>query len=195
MMRQRGLTLIEMLVVLMIAGMALALGYQSLSQWRIAETSLSGVSDDIRRQRLGQAWFEASIRALVPIAEEPFAGDARSMTGYSLSPVMAPPGGTTRIRWSVEEDDTGASLVLEEDGAERLRLPLGDARDVRFQYLDPDGEPHLQWPPALGMPQHLPAGIALVREGDGPTGIWSASVSGNPDPPLIPPRYEPGSDE
>ena len=32
----RGLTLLEMLVVLMIAGMALAIGFQSLGQWRRA---------------------------------------------------------------------------------------------------------------------------------------------------------------
>lgn len=190
-----GLTLIEMLVVLMIAGMALALGYQSLSQWRIAETSLSGVSDRIREQRLGQAWFETSIRALVPVSDAPFAGDGRTLSGLTLSPPVATPGGTTSIRWTVVDERGVTMLALEEHGEEQLLLPLDGARTAHFEYLDPDGEVHAQWPPSQGLHHHLPAAVVLVR-GDGDAGetFWAASVSGDPDPPQILQMYEPDSD-
>ena len=39
-MQQRGLTLLEMMVVLLIAGMAVALGFQSLGQWRRANAAI-----------------------------------------------------------------------------------------------------------------------------------------------------------
>ena len=39
--RARGMTLLEMLVVLGIAAMALTLGFQSLGQWRRADIAIS----------------------------------------------------------------------------------------------------------------------------------------------------------
>lgn len=187
-----GLTLIEMLVVLMIAGMALALGYQSLSQWRIAETSLSGLSDEIREQRLAQMWFEASVRSLLPVAEEAFAGDSEALSGVTLAPPVATPGGTTSIQWSLENDGSTTTLQLAEGDKDRLSLSLARTRAARFEYVDADGTAHPRWPPAQGLHDHLPAAVVLVREHQsGRTSVWAARVAGDPNPPLIPPMYEP----
>ena len=41
---QNGLTLLEMLVVLLIASMAISLGYQSLGQWQRANAAISNIS-------------------------------------------------------------------------------------------------------------------------------------------------------
>ena len=84
-----GLTLLEMMVVLMIAGMALALGYQSLAQWRRAETSIAGLGGDLRQQRLAQQWFESSLRGLLPVESAAFVGDAARLSGVTTRPVLA----------------------------------------------------------------------------------------------------------
>ena len=63
----QGLTLLEMMVALLIASMALALGYQSLAQWRLAEAAISGHNGTLRQERLAQQWLESSLRGLVPV--------------------------------------------------------------------------------------------------------------------------------
>ena len=189
-----GFTLVEMLVVLMIAGMALALGYQSLSQWRLASTRLTATSETLREARLGRAWFEGSVRALTPIADSPFSGDARTFTGVTLEPVLTHAGAPTLSEWSIEWRDGRALLALTE-GDERLELPLESDDTARFEYVDTTGRAHSQWPPPLGMADHLPASVVLLRTDQ--TGVsrpWAVSVSGIRNPPALAPMYEPDQD-
>lgn len=192
--RSAGFTLIEMLVVLMIAGMALALGYQSLSQWRLASERLTATSDTLRELRLGQAWFEGSVRALTPVAEAPFNGDARTFSGVTLEPVLARAGAPTSFEWSIRSEGGRALLELTE-GGEQLDLPLGRDGTARFEYVDAGGRTYSQWPPALGMSDHLPASIVLLRADEsGTSRPWAASISSVPNPPDIAPMYEPDQD-
>ena len=60
-----GLTLLEMMVVLMIASMALALGFQSLGQWRRASTAIATLGSATRHSTLTESWLRESLRGLV----------------------------------------------------------------------------------------------------------------------------------
>lgn len=175
-----GLTLLEMMVVLMIAGMALALGYQSLAQWRRAEASISGLGGDLRQERLAQQWFESSLRGLLPVEAVAFSGDAGHLSGITTRPVLASQGGASVVEWRI--DPQAPALLLEEDG-KSLRLPLATGT-TRFAYLDQEGKEHDQWPPKLGLHPHLPAAIALVQQpADGQRSrYWLAAIAGKPDP-------------
>ena len=190
--RVSGFTLIEMLVVLMIAGMALALAYQSLSQWRLASERLTATSGALREQRLAQAWFEDSIRGMTPVAERPFEGSADAFSATTLAASYGPPGVPTVIGWSIERTGTAASLVLVEAG-HRLALPLAEGTSAAFVYIDRDGASHDRWPPATGVADDLPASVAVVEYAAGGT-VWLATVKGVLIPPLIPPMFEPDSD-
>lgn len=184
-----GLTLLEMMVVLMIAGMALALGYQSLAQWRRAETSIAGLGGDLRQQRLAQQWFESSLRGLLPVESAAFVGDAARLSGVTTRPVLASQGGASAVEWRIDPETP--ALLLEEDG-KSLRLPLETTGTIRFVYLDQEGKEHDQWPPKLGLHPHLPAAIALVQQpanGQRPR-YWLAAIAGRPDPVEIL-MYEP----
>lgn len=189
----QGLTLLEMMVALLIASMALALGYQSLAQWRRAEAAISGQSGNLRQERLAQHWLESSLRGLVPIATTSFSGDSTQLAGITTRPVVASQGGLTSLHWRIEAD--GTTLLLEEDGQTlRLGLPLGGR--AHFVYLDREGKAHEQWPPKLGLVPHLPSAIALVQEpgaGSDRSLYWLAAVAGKLDPLEIL-MYEPESD-
>lgn len=193
--RVSGLTLLEMIVVMMIAGMALALGFQSLGQWRRAEMAIAGVGTSIRQDALMESWFSGSIQALTPIEEAPFAGSRDSLSGVTLAPVLATQGGSTPVSWSVEDKGDGIQLMLREHGVE-TRFPLPRAQSAHFVYLDNEGKEHEQWPPALGMADALPASVALVIDGPdlGASRVWMASVTGIRNPPEILPMYEPDRD-
>ncbi len=95
--QQDGLTLLEMLVVLLIAGMAIALGFQSLGQWRRANASISSISGATQQTTLTEAWLESSLRSLIPLKEVEFQGTGDRLSGISVQPVQSHQGGATEV--------------------------------------------------------------------------------------------------
>lgn len=187
--RQHGLTLLEMMVVLIIAGMALALGFQSLGQWRRAEAAISALGSQVRQQALARDWLQSSLRALTPVEADPFSGTADTLHGTTLQPVFAPQGGATPIDWRIVRDGDGLHLDLGEAGGSPVPLPLPAAATAEFAYLDAEGKSHDRWPPALGQQDHLPAAILLrMNEPDGRTRLWGARIVGIRNP--VPVFYE-----
>ncbi len=193
-MRDRGFTVMEMMVVLIIVSMALMLGFQSLEQWQRAEAALDRISATTRARALTASWWTDSIRALTPVEKEPFHGSPQRMEGYSLSPVFAGPGALTAVQWSIVDisDGNNVALRMEENGGQYL-LPLVDASGARFRYLSADGEASDTWPPGgTGLEStDLPAFVELlVRDSAGNEHAWIAHVIGPLDAYYKPFRLE-----
>lgn len=208
--RAAGFTLLEMLVVLLIAGMALAMTSQALTQYRRANERVSASTQAGREYRLAERWFRDSVSGLHadgdgdpqnPQPQEPpqrniaaqqgdlpvFGGTERGFSGLTLLPVLAGQGIPTMQRWSIIPGSPGnEALELEEEG-KRLTLPFPDAGQLRLHYLDASGEAHSQWPPAQPSTQNpwpqLPAAIA-IELGSGT--VIVAAVTGPQDPKIIP---------
>ena len=203
--RARGFTLLEMLVVLLIAGMALALTSQALSQYRRAHERVSASTQGGREYRMAERWFRDSVSGLYAVGppgtpgapaippaspgqeEVPvFRGQARGFSGLTLLPVLAGQGVPTLQSWSITPTRAGnEALALDEDG-KQLQLPFPDAGRLRLHYLDAKGERHAMWPPAQGQWPQLPAAIVLEL---GSGAVIVAAVTGPQDPLVIP--YEP----
>lgn len=184
---QQGLTLLEMIVVLMIAAMAVALGFQSLGQWRRANDAIRSVSGMVLQSSLTEEWLKASLRSLTPVEDPTFKGEATVVAGVALQPTLTPQGGTTTIRWEIQSDPSGWSLVLQENDTQTV-LPLPGTVRATFAYLDKEGREYEQWPPALGLHDHLPAVVALRQELDsGQNLLWTSAIGGirNPAPRLF----------
>ena len=179
--RAAGFTLLEMIVVMMIAAMALTLGFLSLGQWQRAQAGIAAVGATARETMLTQEWLRESLRGLTPLEDPVFTGDAASVSGITLAPVVSGQGGLTPIRWQLEEDGDATWLLLTEHGAtHRLPLPGGPAY---FGFVDREGEVQDQWPPALGLHDQLPAAITLIIQADGvPAHVWVAAVAGERNP-------------
>lgn len=183
---EAGLTLLEMMVVLMITAMALTLGFQSLGQWQRADATIAGVTSSLRQMKLIESWLRGSVRGLAPVEQSPFEGTASNWSGITLDAVFAGPGGATAQQWAIVEDPTGVSLQLTEAG-QTSELPLPLVNSARFVYLDPDGSSQDRWPPALGTASHLPAGVGLELDFEnGRTQLWISSVAGVADPVYLP---------
>lgn len=181
-MRQRGLTLLEMMVVLLIASMAIALGFQSLGQWRRANTAIAGISGATQQSTLTESWLESSLRSLFPVKEEAFEGTSQRLAGVATLPIQSHQGGSTAVEWVIHEEGALRSLKLKEDGKE-LDLPLPGVTKATFGYLDKDGRIYEQWPPKLGLHDHLPAMIVLEQEmEDGSRRLWAAAITGARNP-------------
>lgn len=204
--RAHGFTLLEMLVVLVIAGMALALTTQALGQYQRAHSRAIASERAGREYRLSDAWFRESVRGLYPAASmvtaatrgtrtpgdaaaaPAFKGTAEGFTGVTLAPVLGGQGAPVRQAWRVVRDSAGnPRLELEEQG-ESLALSLPRASQMRLHYADPSGELHDQWPPTLGVWKQLPEVVILelVPEADGSGGGLIASAVLGPHDPLGP---------
>lgn len=183
--RQSGLTLLEMLVVLMIAAMALALGFQSLGQWRRTSSSIAALDQGTREATLVREWLASSLRALVPLDDAPFEGDANGLSGTTLRPLLAGQGGSTAIAWRIVADGDDRPRLQLQEGASTLELPMADAASARFAYMAPDGSLHDRWPPALGLHEQLPASIMLVLDDER---VWASAIAGPRKP--VPRAFE-----
>lgn len=203
--RVRGFTLLEMIVVLLVAGMALALATQALGQYQRAHQRISAVTQAGREIRLSEAWFRESVRGLAAIEppalpaatgarsdERPdpvFKGTERDFHGVTLAPVLAGQGAPTHQHWQVEQAPDGWLLSLEEDH-HRIQMRLPRATQARLHYLDADGDAHAQWPPAQGLWPQLPAIVLLeYRQDDGAIVVLAAAIAGPHEPLVLP--YEP----
>lgn len=180
---QRGLTLLEMMVVLLIASMAITLGFQSLGQWRRANAVISSISGATQQSMLTESWLENSLRSLIPLEDAPFEGTAEQLQGIAVQPVQSHQGGATSVKWSVSQDtEGGRQLLLDEDGRQ-LSLPLPGIQRASFEYVDKEGRSYSQWPPKLGLHDHLPMSIVLKQEmDDGSVRLWTSTIAGTRNP-------------
>lgn len=205
--RAAGFTLLEMLVVLLIAGMALALTTQALGQYQRAHARVSAAAQAGREYRLAESWLRGAIAGLIAVEdnrlpgastwrrdeEKPavFAGRSDGFHGMTLSPVLAGQGIPTRQSWRIVRAATGKDVLELVEGDATLSLPMPGDGPLRFHYLDEKGRSHPQWPPAQGAWPQLPAVVALDlgpgAQGRGATLV--AAVTGLRDPLVLP--YEP----
>jgi general secretion pathway protein J len=197
---QEGFTLLEMLVVMLIAGMALLLTTQALGQYQRAHTRAIANERTGREQRNSEAWFRESVRGLEALAPKPgedaapaFEGDARGFSGTTLSPVLQRQGIPTAQRWRIVATPSGADQVELEEGDGKVVLSLPMAGSLRLHYVDAKGALHDRWPPALGAWPQLPDAIVLEFApvpGAAHGTLIAASVLGPRDPIDVPYEHE-----
>lgn len=206
----RGFTLMEMLVVLLIASMALALTTQALSQYQRAYARTSASAQASREYRLSASWLRNSIQALIPspttgasanavggglMPDAPlpvFDGDNHGFSGLTLAPVLAGQGVPVLQAWQVVRGPAGTDVLELQEEDRRILLSFPGTGRLQLHYLDDKGKVHDQWPPALGVWPQLPAAVVLeVASGADGFGAatLAAAVTGPRQPLQLP--YEP----
>ncbi|MYG14519.1 MAG: hypothetical protein F4171_17250 [Gammaproteobacteria bacterium] len=183
--RMAGLSLLEMLVVLVLASLLSTLLVQGLGFFLSSSDTARRHASRAAEAHQQQHWFASSVRSMVPYLDpqRAFAGDAASFAGVTLEPLGSEPGLPREVRWSIEPD--GESLRYAESGGSEaaavawtvLRAP-GEA--LRFEYADRAGSWHPSWPQAAVLREWIPGQVRLVGE-DGRT-LLSAHLSLHPVP-------------
>lgn len=165
---QRGLTLLELLVTLVIAAMLVGLLSQSVSLVYRIEALLA--DERLRGQALllRVEWLRHSLAGLQPgdrTGQGALRGSARDLTGRTTNPIGPNGGGWGELSLKMRFEPESGETVLETVGLapERRAQPLlrwpGDVG--RFGYLRRDGTLEPQWPPALGAQDALPAAVVV----------------------------------
>ena len=167
---QRGLTLLELLVTLVIAAAAVTILGQAV--WQVYRIESLLADERVRGQTalLRTEWVRhalAGLRAGDSGDAGRLRGGERELSGMTSNPIGTSMTGfgplALRLRFNPASGDTVLEHVTSERSLGPTFQPLlqwaGDRG--RFVYLRTDGSQERQWPPALGQQPPLPVAIFL----------------------------------
>lgn len=164
-MKERGFTLLEMLVVLVLTGFITTILFEGLSQTFRLQQHFGVEMFNTQQGAMRSDWFRQSINGLMPDHEDgrnKFKGDERRMSGLTTAPLTPESVGLAPLTWQLrfdpESGETRLHYGAENDAPAILAWP---GNSGRFVYLDNKGEAHDTWPPFLGNWPQLPNAIYL----------------------------------
>ena len=202
---ERGFTLLETLVMLVVSSLAIMMMFQALAGFNHARERISALEGVRNNDAVVLGWLRDSFRGVVAIeptagvtrkSDDPAAGlrgTADGFTALTLTPLLGQAGAPVRVQWQIERSVNGSILIYQETGRTPLTLPLRDAGELHFVYLDKSGTATPEWPPNSGLQTPLPNAIEL-QLGHGAQMRVVAQAIATPRPMQLAP-YTVGEDE
>ena len=180
---QRGLTMLEMLVVLMLVALLGTLVIQGLAFFVRSYDAVTRDHRTTTHAALRQHWFVTAVSGIVPygVQARAFAGDTASFVAMTLQALNAEPGMPTQTRWSINIGAGTQAVSYAEDGGTAWRVLESDAGNLAFQYADSDNRWHDRWPIAEAPTHWTPKLIRLTSDNGT---IWLAAVEASPEPTI-----------
>ena len=144
--RQRGLTLVEMLVVIVLVSMVATLLVQGLGNAMALYQRINADQYQRYHESMVLGWFRGVVSAAVPnqVGEERFIGEKEKLRLASYQPLLSEQAVNGSIEWSISASQPYA-LNYQEAG-EILHLPLHTSQRPYFEYLDEEDRWHASWP-------------------------------------------------
>lgn len=194
----RGFTLIEMLVVMILVSMIVTVLFQGLSQAIRIRRSAGIETAQVAREAMRRVWYRQLINGLVPDDEDGtgiFQGGPTSFKGQSTNAIDFDTGAVLPVTVALEVDAasdttivrvTTGSVANEQHQTALLSLP---GMNFGFAYVDSDASQSSVWPRrVIGKSPQLPAAIWIVDgSGNQSTELLTASILGRRDAPPSPP--------
>ena len=185
---QRGFTLVEILVVLVIVSLVSGILFQAMGQVMHLQKKFGVELVHSQQGVMLLDWFQQSVEGLMPDyadGKDKFVGSERRFSGLTTNPLAAENGVPTPLAWELAFDpDSGETRLLY--GASRGAVPVisWQGNKGKFSYLDAKGEFHEAWPPPLGSWPQLPAAIRVEALRDGEPAMFFAAPLGPSYPPV-----------
>jgi prepilin-type N-terminal cleavage/methylation domain-containing protein len=183
--RQRGFTLIEVLVTLVLLSLVAATVFGSLRQVLESRVRLRPYLDQSQETALAAGWFRQTVHGLIadyPDAKDRFVATADRFSGLSASSLAGPAGTPTAFRWTLRYDAEQDTTVLEygEGSMTPMRIAAWPGRQGAFAYYGSDQKWRSDWPPPpsgdtpVGTIPQFPA---LVRLGGIPLVVFPTIIA------------------
>lgn len=190
-MRQQGFTLVEMLVVLLIVGLAGGILFDGAAQVMGMQDRLNGQLERLRGEGLRADWLRQVVQGLQPDyadGKQVFKGSPRGFSGLTTNPLSGSYGALQPFELTLAHDAARDRMLLRYGAGKDAPVILywpGDRG--RLRYLDNRGEAHEDWPPPLGLWPQLPSAIEIEGEQNGTPWLIVAAHFG-PVQPIPRPR-------
>ena len=179
--REEGLTLVEMLAVLVLVSLLSALLIQGVGHFLGQYAATKRIHREASLAALREHWFASTVQGMVPsrLAARQFAGDASSFEGVTLQPLARRPGVPVRARWSIGGDTSNEVLYTEEQGV-AWTVYASHHVGLAFEYADSARQWHARWPLAVDARERIPRLVRLVAPEGGT--LWLAHLELYPEP-------------
>lgn len=165
---QRGFTLLEMLVVLILTGMITGILMQGLYQVFRLQTHFGRELFNTQQGGMYTEWFRQSVNGMMPDypnGKHKFKGSSREFGGMTLSPLNTGTEALLPFAWHLKFDPNTGQTQLQYGPEENAPVVLAwPGNSGKFVYFDAKDEPHDDWPPLLGKWPQLPKAIYLENQ-------------------------------
>lgn len=185
---QQGMTLLELLVVLMLVSMLATLLVQGVGYFLGKYEAVRRIQRQISADLVRRHWFVSSVQGMIPyhVPGRGFEGDALSFKGMTMQPLASEPGRPVRVKWVIDLEDERPSIkYIEGDDIKWVIDDLTGGQQFSFKYADS----HLNWYEEWPQPElievkreKIPHVIMLVIGND--ENLWVAGLSLFPRPVL-----------
>lgn len=179
--RQRGFTLLELIVAIAVFAVAATMAYSGLDLLLRSRANLEQGADRQRELELAVLALERDLRqALGRPARGPYGDELPALAGSGIAAewsVLDLVGGrdgvhaqAVRVRWGLVDGALwrGREAVLDRSPREnvRNRKVLGGVRRLSFRYLAGARQRLDQWPPRIGIsaPERLPRAVEVTLQ-------------------------------
>lgn len=164
--RLNGFTLIEVLVVLIVAALISGILFQALERAYRLQAQFGSEIFKVQQGQMAVDWYRQTLQGLYPDRSDGsnvFLGTDLKIIGLSNNPLSDNYGAPTPIEWQIrynsQKDVT--ELIYSERNREAAIFSW-KSKEGRFVYFDEKFIAHESWPPALGQYPQLPSQIQLV---------------------------------
>lgn len=177
-----GLTLLEMLVVLVLISLISVLLLQSLSFILQLRSRLLDHLSDLQRGAIQEAWFRSTTAGIVTDyhdGQNIFQGQEREFSGLTLAPLEANYGALLPFAWQLHFDGETTTLRYRKSDGESWDVASWKGDLGTFRYLDTQGKWHSQWPPQFftQTPPQIPRAILLEAQRRQTQMTWMVSLT------------------
>lgn len=160
---QAGITLLEVLVVIMLTGMISTLLMQAIGFSLASFQRTRDFQQRYQREMLAFGWLRSSVENMMAAhdAEFAFEGDSSVIQGFSLAPVFSVSGSLVKVKWTIRGEGESQSLWYQENDGLTMLVADWATGKVRFKYRGVDGQWQDQWPDEQVRPGILPLQVML----------------------------------
>jgi prepilin-type N-terminal cleavage/methylation domain-containing protein len=168
--RQRGLTLIELLVTVVILSFTVALMSGALGQIaQMLRVSTEHSNGFLGRWNQSRALYDMVANMVIdPTLERPFTGQAEQVDMVTLALPDGPPGAAraARLRLKPATDASSSTDLLLESPADQSGQPALTLTRfpgwLEFRFIDHQGQEHARWPPSgVAIYRAMPSAVLL----------------------------------
>jgi general secretion pathway protein J len=180
-----GMTLLELLVVLMLVSMLSTLLMQGVGFFLGKYETVQRVQKRISETMVRRLWFVESVKGVIPHPNERkrFEGGPSSFTGTSIQALASEPGRPVLIKWVIDVEKRSPRLMYHERGKLLWEIMSLEGEQYSFQYADRQFNWYKEWPQdgKLGIDgERIPHAIKLL-DAKGET-YWFAHLPISPHP-------------
>lgn len=182
---QDGMTLLELLVVLMLVSMLATLLVQGVGYFLGKYEAVQRIQRQISAELIRRYWFVGSVQGMIPyhVKDREFKGDALSFKGVTMQPLASEPGRPVKAMWMIDMEDERPILKYVEGEDIEWEIDELKGQSFSFKYADSKLNWYDEWPqPELDeiKREKIPNIIKLVAEND--ETLWFVNLPLYPRP-------------